>query len=625
MPYIPKSPVEFTVEPGKETEVTIEVVPAARVEGRVIDAKTGVGIPSTSVILNQKSRPDLLGRLASTNTDNAGRFRAFVYPGEVGVEIYGPPAGYLRLGKAAAEPAKVRVGVTHTFPDVRLEPAVPPEGVVVDAAGKPVPLVVVRAAHEEQQFSALQMVTDKEGRFTVCGLGPMDVTALRARTAEAATDGGVPLDMARQQGPLKLVLSQAHALRLKGTVLDNRGQPVPDAAVRIEWRYQGAGLFSRLDTSVRLETYRTDSQGRFRTQALWPGDDYKVAVNAIGYGKAETTWVKSGSGTTFDFGPITVRRAAERISGVVVDAAGKPITGVNVFNRGDAPKPLHATTGADGRFRLDGLYDGTVFVFARKEGFRFTSIRTTTDARDLTVTLLKAGEVPADQPNPRPPDHVAAERKLTRNLLESLWAFRTSIAAGHEDQVLEAMTRVDLSRARRWLAEEKRRNPAVADANSFMSWSVRVAEAEIAVREDVDKALGILAPLKREYTFDPLLRWAEHYRTIDPAKALRLAEEAGKRTRSFGLPDRAWRWRRPVICWPGWVNPRPGKSCWRKLPISRRSLGLSNGRSMAEGRLPPYLALSICRDPCDCSNRFPKRPKSTAGRRHWPFIWHRTI
>ena len=58
------------------------------------------------------------------------------------------------------------------------------------------------------------------------------------------------------------------------------------------------------------------------------------------------------------------------LAGRVVDRQGKPVAGATVFQSLAGPEPKAAVTDADGRFRLEGLWEGKSLVFASKEGFR---------------------------------------------------------------------------------------------------------------------------------------------------------------------------------------------------------------------------------------------------------------
>jgi hypothetical protein len=222
-----------------------------------------------------------------------------------------------------------------------------------------------------------------------------------------------------------------------------------------------------------------------------------------------------------------------------VDGTGQPVAGAKVFNEGDAPGLLQTTTDTAGRFKLEGLFEGPVYVFARKSGCRFSVVYTRSGDSAVKIRMLKAGEpVPAaEQPNPRPPAYVAAEKKLSRHLLERLWGLPRHVTDGYEIQVLEAMAGIDLAQAKKWLAKETKREPS--KSHERMSRAIRVAEAEKAADDDPDEAITLLSSLPPQPAFEVLLPLAERFAKDDPGKAARFAEEAVVRARAVKLPERA--------------------------------------------------------------------------------------
>jgi hypothetical protein len=545
VPYIPEQPPEFDVQSGTVTDVLVPLSRAAHVRGRVIDRKTGRGIAGVNVGVTAPTGRGYHAVHSWTTTDAEGRYGSYGRPGEVGVSVMQPlPPDHVPPTGDAAPPVRLAAGADHTFPDLILEPTATAAGEVVDGAGRPLAGVAVRTAHDVALPSVLTpTLTDATGHFTLRHLDPADFTMLWARTATAVTERPVQLEPAKQQGPVKLVLTEAAAFRLRGQIVDATRKPVADAAVRVEWRYPGVGKHSRMGYGDYLGTYRTDADGRFETLALWPGDQYRVHVTADGFGPAESGLVRGEAGKTHDIGAVALQRTGAVVAGRIVDAAGKPLAGVKVFNDGDASRPLATTTDAAGRFRLEGFFDGPVYVFARRDGYRFTPFRTTADGPAITITMPSAdAPPPAEQPIARPPDHEAAERKLTRHLLERLWSLPRSVTGGFEGRVLEGMARVDLEQARRWLADERRNAAPGAKVNE--NWApnryVRIAEAERAADDDADDALAQLGPLAPTHAVPVLLRLAERFRATDAPKALRFAEEAVPRARAIDIPDRLW-------------------------------------------------------------------------------------
>ena len=80
----------------------------------------------------------------------------------------------------------------------------------------------------------------------------------------------------------------------------------------------------------------------------------------------------------------------------MVDRQGKPVANVEVFQSGDGPENRRQRRPAlDGRFSLDGFRQGSVFVFARGEGFRFHGQLIKEGQSEVTVELTRLTERPA--------------------------------------------------------------------------------------------------------------------------------------------------------------------------------------------------------------------------------------
>jgi protocatechuate 3,4-dioxygenase beta subunit len=515
--------------------VNIAVQRLARVRGQIVNQTTGKGIPNARLVIIAPGKEGREHTHGWSHTNAAGSFDAYVRPGTLQLAVGVPPLGYLAPEKPPPETHTVAAGASATFAPLALEPFVAVEGIVEDAAGRPVPSTRVLTAHDSPRQRP-PIWTDAAGRFTVKELGPKDGTALHVRTTTAVTAGAFVLDVARQKGPIKLVISEANAFRLHGKVHDNLGKPVADAAVSVGWHYRTTGPFPRFGFNATLETYRTDAAGRFETQALWPGDEYTMHVAAPGHGRAESVTVLGKAGQRHDVGTIVLPRTAGSVAGVVVDESGRPVAGARVFNQGDAPTRLETTADAAGRFQLQGLFEGPAYLFVREPGRRFTMVRAQTGDTAATIRLLPAGTPASEQPAPRSEVEVAAERKLTRHLLEQLWALPRSVTDGFERDVFEAMARFDLARAKTWLAAEAKQRPGAVAALRRM---VRVAEAERAAVVDADEALALLAPLPPGAAFEALLHLAEHTEKTNPAAALRFVEEAVVKARARKLPERA--------------------------------------------------------------------------------------
>jgi hypothetical protein len=305
--YRVKALAEFEAVAGLTVEVTVAVEPNAEVRGRILNKVTGAGTAGVSVALMVPYRKGTGGPIpgGGATTDADGRFVAYVRPESYWVEVNeslsnAPAPKFLPYWDPSGQPTPVTVEMPVTLPDVALEPIVPVEGEVVDETGRPLQGVRVfdSSGHPSVYKAAM---TDAGGRFTLRTLGANSRTTVRARTATATTDGAVALDSAKQKGPVRLVLSPKSAARLSGRVLNADRKPVADAAVRVEWLIRGP----EYGQGTSLETYRTDATGRFETQALWPGDQYRVHASRDGsWGQSDL--VRGVAGQVAEFGTIVL-------------------------------------------------------------------------------------------------------------------------------------------------------------------------------------------------------------------------------------------------------------------------------------------------------------------------------
>ena len=94
---------------------------------------------------------------------------------------------------------------------------------------------------------------------------------------------------------------------------------------------------------------------------------------------------------------MTLRRAIvmHAVAGRVIDSAGKPVAGAEVFQSGDGPRKTRGTTDADGRFRVPGVPDTPAFLFVAKEGYHFLGRRVEPADRSVEFALRRLDEPPA--------------------------------------------------------------------------------------------------------------------------------------------------------------------------------------------------------------------------------------
>jgi RNA polymerase sigma factor (sigma-70 family) len=550
------------------------------VRGRVVDRDTGAGVAGVELWVMQALEGGAVSLSARVVTDAEGRYTARVRPGKVTVQVMGSPHSHLRPSEML--PVTGVSGDTE-YETIRLRRSAAVEGTVVDDRGRAVPGASVWTIQPRGMMlpSDTAWAGDREGRFTVRGVPREDTVPLRARTDDAVTATPALVVPDEVTAPVRLVVSPKHAFRVRGTVADGSGRPVPGAVVDIEWGFRFASRQQDAEGSAsRLEQHVTGADGRFASKALWPGDQYRVRVTAPGFDTSETPWVAGEPGGVHDFARIALARAQGVVSGRVVDSTGRPVAGVRVFNSGDGPEPVSTSSDADGRFRLGGLHDGLVYVFAEKAGCRFTGMPVQAGAQ-VTLRLLTSSE-------PVPPwgDRRAGrlkpeeERQLARRLLQELWELPPERREALEAAVLPALARLDP-------AEALRQSAASGGRQDHL---VRAAIARQAAGKDVDDALAVLVPAPPEPAWLTLRELANRYAAADPARALRFTEEAVVRARALDQPARC-----VALADAGELLRRLGKSAQGRAVVEEAAvhaekLGTEGVQELARARIAAALA-----------------------------------
>ncbi len=196
--------------------------------------------------------------------------------------------------------------------------------------------------------------------------------------------------------------------RLAGRVRNRAGQPVAGQEVEV---WSKGGNYLRMNP-VRFQDgpLRTAADGSFRTpDNLLVGSSYQVVIRAPGFEPIMSKWITIG-----EQAPLLMpmlQRPLRTIRGRVVDRQGKPLSHVEVFQSGDGPERTATKTDGDGRFALGGFREGPVFLFARREGFRFFGRLIKPGEEEIAVELIRVGEHPTQElrtlPEPIPRGGIA--------------------------------------------------------------------------------------------------------------------------------------------------------------------------------------------------------------------------
>ena len=389
-----------------ERRVQIALRAGARLSGRVFESESLRPIAGASVVARPGGAVEGMsvtsseGPLVSTVSDVLGRFELDGMPLREVVTVTATARGRVPVGKS------LMLGdgsVDHPAMEFALSPAGNVTGRVVDAEGQPVPEAQVHAIESEDTS-----LPDLEVRVGAWGLGSGPTHVAADSSGRFAFEGlalGKPWRLvARASGgrrsavsdpPVTLERDRPHALgdlrlRAPGTlsihVVDVDGGDLAGARVHMEVPGFDVAAATRLGPST------------LRYEGLPPGT-HEVLVSCPGYvSRVLIADVLEGT----DVEARVVLEAGVTLEGSVVDDLGVGLEQAWVVAETVAPKgetqaseadrEQGASSGAGGRFRIEGLRPGEHRVTARASGHGPSpSVRAVAPGADVRIVLPRTG------------------------------------------------------------------------------------------------------------------------------------------------------------------------------------------------------------------------------------------
>jgi protocatechuate 3,4-dioxygenase beta subunit len=251
---------------------------------------------------------------------------------------------------------------------------------VRDARGNRVPGALVQRVWRAEGLTRPVGLTDAEGRLRLPLSAEAGETLLVETEDGRMVEAEFPVQATGRPWTIELPAPEV----VTGRVLDAAGRaPLPGALVWLEQPFF-RGTLAAADGSFRLPVL------------LPPQNDAYFWAGAPGRQPALEAVSRRAGGERRE--PVTILlRPASSLSGLVVDAAGRPVDGaeVQVERRRDAPPgyiDFKAWSGADGRFRLRPLLPGETYrLTASRTGFTpgTTVVRTGPEgAPDATTRIV---------------------------------------------------------------------------------------------------------------------------------------------------------------------------------------------------------------------------------------------
>jgi hypothetical protein len=229
LPYCESAAVTAEVKSGETAREKVMLTPAVKLQGKVADRTTSKGVAGVRVALFDDTPV-----FREAVTDAQGTFIIYVKPGTVRVFVSQAPEPYIT--PAAEDMTTVNAANRVTAPTLLVDRAMPVEALVVDPAGRPIVDAEIRiaSASEEGPGRAFEKLlrSDAAGKVALGSFSSKQTVAIRAR----ATGAAAPMKtvaVARQKGPVRLVLSEKTAFALRGALVDDAGTPIVLANLKL--------------------------------------------------------------------------------------------------------------------------------------------------------------------------------------------------------------------------------------------------------------------------------------------------------------------------------------------------------------------------------------------------------
>lgn len=231
--------------------------------------------------------------------------------------------------------------------------------------------------------------SDSHGRFLLKGLPKSGRCTIYAAHPEyhlkAPSSVKVPTD-----SEARIVLQatpREQLTRIGGTVLDDLGNPVPGATVRLAVSENALGV----DLFMTIKVTSADDSGSYEFARVRPGS-YSVICAAEGFAAPQDDrqkWLKTAPGSGWH--RLDFRLWPEStLTGMVSNEAGTPVARARVLARPEEGPGRGTLSDAEGRFTLRGLAPGLQELTVQHS--EYVKFRTTVSAaarHDLKLVLRR--------------------------------------------------------------------------------------------------------------------------------------------------------------------------------------------------------------------------------------------
>jgi Carboxypeptidase regulatory-like domain len=329
--------------------ISFRIEVAARVTGTVVEGATNLPLAGITVYAYTPG-----GALVEeTVTDNAGVFRFALPPGDYRFVAADPARTFAPgffgsvLSFETASVVALTAGSQQSNVQLALTRGATIAGVVRDANGAAVPNVTVGAYNADGTLHTTA-ITNANGAYQLLvAPGTYNLAAFDLQLTYAPRVFGGSLGVATGQALNGMNFSLLRGGRVTGTVREGSS---PRAGITVA-AYDAAGILAASAITDANGVYAlVVAPGDYRLVAFDTANRYAASYDrgALSFDETVPRSIAANATVTAD---IALRRGVS-VSGEVVDAAGKAISGVNVFALDPAGNRVAGATSSAGAFTL---------------------------------------------------------------------------------------------------------------------------------------------------------------------------------------------------------------------------------------------------------------------------------
>ncbi len=339
--------------------VTVTLKPSGSVRGVVLNSETGLPVGQVNVTLIQGTSYD--GKTITTSDDGIFLFED-VQPGTYRLMAEGD--GFART---YSEPIEIQGGELTDGIQVRIEPGMSFEGILMDSERNPVSGAIIKVQSKLEGIETtgrihwgknVQAVSGADGSFELEGLSPSGDALYICHNDFVRLKFIISPDM-YGNGATEIVLEKGGAI--EGTVVDSDGSPISGAVMDARGLTDPEGLHLEYKTT-------TDKDGVYRFENLPP---MRFRITAKGMRRIVT--VKEGETVCADFGT----GDGALVHGTVY-REGRPVS--NAFVQLELYKPqvsrssqFTTFTDGNGHYIFKGIPEGeAVITYISKSASSYT-------------------------------------------------------------------------------------------------------------------------------------------------------------------------------------------------------------------------------------------------------------